>query len=418
MATRSTANLRQPPLTSPIDVLLADIVIRLQLSPTAYREAVDHYEAIQKWVDRDESPLRGHVDACYPQGSMAIQATVASKGTADEHDLDVVAELRFPPGVSPETPLKLLDRSIRGTPGSRYWGKTRRRSRCVTVDYSNMHLDITPCVRLDSRPPRECLIFEAPTHDRYARSQSIVANPYGFAEWFNDVTHVDDEFSELFNQRMLAYESALSRLASKGTPLPAQEPAEKKSISAVILQLIKRWRNIKYESRRGRRPPSVMLAAMVAQAPVSSLSLLTGLKQCVQFIFDALRNESRTHSTIRILNPVCYDDKFTDQWPESLADQDLFIDDLRNLLDQLQMLEERPPLDEIQHIMVELFGEFPTKSVFEAFNQQSGEAICSGSSRYDSTRGAILIPGALAPAQTDRRNSRRVPKHTFFGGRE
>lgn len=418
MATRPTANLRQSQLTSPIDVLLADIVIRLQLNRTAYREAVDRYETIQKWIDRDESPLRGRVDACYPQGSMAIQATVASKGTADEHDLDVVAELKLSPDVSPEIPLELLYRSILGTLGSRYWGKTRRRSRCVTVDYSNMHLDITPSVRLDSRPPRECRIFESPTHDRYAPSRPIVANPYGFAKWFNDVTHVDDEFSELFNQRMLAYESAMSRLASEGIPLPAQEPAEKKSISAVILQLIKRWVNITYESRRVRRPPSVMLATMVANAQVSDVSLLRGLNQCVQFIFDALRSESLTHSTIRILNPACNRDEFTDRWPETLDHQNLFISDLGKFLDRLQMLGKRPPLDEIQHIMVELFGELPTRSVFEAFNRQYGESISGGSSRYNPTRGGIVLPSAVPAARTDVRNSRRVPSHTFFGRRD
>ena len=40
-----------------LDVMLADIAIRIQLTPTDYQAAIDHYEAINEWIDREESPL-------------------------------------------------------------------------------------------------------------------------------------------------------------------------------------------------------------------------------------------------------------------------------------------------------------------------------------------------------------------------
>lgn len=83
-------------LGTTLDILLADIAIRLQLSQAAYAKAVDRYEAIRKWIEREGSPVAGLVDLFYPQGSMAIGATIASRVTNDEHDLDIVVELRVP----------------------------------------------------------------------------------------------------------------------------------------------------------------------------------------------------------------------------------------------------------------------------------------------------------------------------------
>jgi len=76
---------------SPQDVMLADIAIRIQLSPTDYQTAIDHYHAIHEWIEREESPLYGLVQEFYPQGGFSIGATVARHATDDEFDIDVMA---------------------------------------------------------------------------------------------------------------------------------------------------------------------------------------------------------------------------------------------------------------------------------------------------------------------------------------
>ena len=47
---------------SPLDVMLADIAVRIQLSPTDYQRANGHYHAIHDWIEREESPLFGLVE--------------------------------------------------------------------------------------------------------------------------------------------------------------------------------------------------------------------------------------------------------------------------------------------------------------------------------------------------------------------
>ena len=124
------------------DMLLADTAIRIQLTPTHHDLAVTRYEAINDWLDRPESPLCGRVALMYSQGSMAIGATIASKLRTDEFDIDIIAELAIRADADPEAVLDLLYQSIRGERGSRYYDMTERKTRCSTVNYAGMHLDL------------------------------------------------------------------------------------------------------------------------------------------------------------------------------------------------------------------------------------------------------------------------------------
>ena len=91
---------------------------------------------------------------------MAIGATIASKLWTDEFDIDIIAQLAFRPDADPEAVLDLLYRAIRGERGSRYYNRTTRRNRCVTVAYADgMHLDITPAVLLGHLLPKTSVIF-------------------------------------------------------------------------------------------------------------------------------------------------------------------------------------------------------------------------------------------------------------------
>jgi hypothetical protein len=106
--------LRQIASYSTIDVMLADVAIRIQLSPTDRQLAVDHYHAIHQWIEREDSPLLRLVRDFYTQGGFAIGATVARHSTDDEFDIDVMVELACRTDVDPEAVLSALDDAIKG----------------------------------------------------------------------------------------------------------------------------------------------------------------------------------------------------------------------------------------------------------------------------------------------------------------
>ncbi len=171
-----------------VDILLADLVRKMQLSPTSYDLAVARYGTIAEWLDRDGSPLKGLVRRLYPQGSMAMRATISSRLENDEFDIDIMAELEAALiGWGPRLVLDVLFAALNGEPGSRYHGKVRRNTRCVTVSYGDMHLDVTPAVLLGGEP-RTSFIFHSKREMPATADRYVTANPWGFARWFGTAT--------------------------------------------------------------------------------------------------------------------------------------------------------------------------------------------------------------------------------------
>jgi hypothetical protein len=114
----------------------------------------------------------------------------------------VIVELDLPPGLDAETVLDVLFEAIRGQPGSRYYNMTERRNRCVTVYYADgMHLDLTPAELVPQREPKTSWIFHHKPETPAVPGYRLLANPYGFAEWFTTMTPLDYVFAEAFAKR-------------------------------------------------------------------------------------------------------------------------------------------------------------------------------------------------------------------------
>ena len=395
---------RTPALDQALDLLFADIAIRVQLSQTAHDKAVQRYETITDWLDRDGSPLAGRIDVFYPQGSMAIGAAIASGVTQDDYDLDMVLQAVCG-GLSPQEVLDQLFKALNGPPGSRYYGKVKRRTRCVTVEYAAMHIDVTPAERLSATPERESHIF----HHKHPQNggERVVANPFGFAEWFKQKTP-DTGFAEQYAERARAYEATLLVQAAETEPVPPQESVLGKSPAVVALQLLKRWRNVQYQKRGGRKPPSIMMSKLVADAAGQTSTLSEEVLHQAQRMLVFFERAHQSHQCAHVQNPVCPRDVLTDRWPANLGDQAVFVEDLRRLVERLEQLQGCG-LDEIQQIMAELFGEGPTADAVKRFIEHVGREIRRGKSRHRRNGGLVVAPGVAAGGVA-------TPKHKFYGG--
>ena len=399
------------------NVLLADVAIRIQLSPSNYRLAVERLETLADWLDREGSDLAGRVQLAYPQGSMAINATIASCLRRDEFDIDVVVQLDLPPGTTPQQALDMLYRSIKGDKGSRYYAMTRRNTRCVTVEYDEMHVDLTPAELLLGREPRVSYIFHHRVEEPGQSGARIVANPYGFADWFNTVTPRAASFEKFFEARSLAMDEAFIKAETED--VTEQMPAYLKPPSVVALQLIKRYRNVRYEGRKGRRPPSVLLACLVAQSGSGSGLPFGELLHQARTLARYFIGRQAVGSLAHVVNPRCPEDVFSDRWPANLAEQAVFVDDLQVLVAQLERLEQGASLETIADVFSRLFGEDISQSVIREFADRSGRSIASGALRSERASGRInlgrsgIITGVAAAGSATA--VRASPRHTFYG---
>jgi hypothetical protein len=405
--------LRETASYSVLDVMLADIAIRIQLTPTDYTAAVDHYEAINEWIDREESPLHGRVQLLYPQGGFMIGATTARHSTDADFDIDVMAQIAWPANIDPEVALSTLHGAIRGELGSRYYDKAERKTRCSTVHYVGMHLDLTPAVRLVEREERTSLIFHSKPSAASERRLTLLANPHGFGQWFLQNTPPEEVFSLYIEKAALDYDRTRLQVMAKADAdqVPMQLPAYRKSRAAISLQLIKRWRNLAYDRRHAnlRLPPSVLLAYYVARHANRTITLTDELIHQVEGMIVALEVGERSHRIVREFNPLCPEDELTDRWPANLAEQRIFIDELKAFAAQLDRLRRGVPLAEMQRILETLFGERPARDAVRKYTGQHVDDNKAGKGFHILREGSIPALGSVAVPTAARPTPRSSP---------
>jgi hypothetical protein len=398
-----------------LDILLADVATRIQLPPREYQKAVGHYETMSDWIDRPGSPLEGLVSRVYPQGGFAIGATIARHETENDFDIDGMAELAISRNVDPDRPLAALYEAVRSVRGSRYYDKAERKTRCVTVNYVGVHLDLTPTVLCAERVERTGLIFHSKVGEAETR-RSLWANPYGFAEWFNSRTPAEATFGVFFEERSLQYDQSQVSIAlnAEAEPVPDQLPAYRKSRALIALQLIKRWRNLVYGRKYPnlRLPPSVLLAHFVAVNANRTSSLAEELLYQIECLIAVLGHADMRGMKVHAVNEACPDDILTDRWPGALGDQRTFISELRLFAEKVRVLRRGVPLPQIYEVLEELFGERPARGAVAGFAGQHEADRIAGNTAHMRKIGGIPALGAAfaAPAA-----AHSTPKHTFYG---
>lgn len=400
------------------EMLLAETAVRVELPPSWHRVAVERYEAVRKHIERPDSPLHDQVERFYPQGSMAIGATIRTRKHETGYDIDIVAELILPPDTPPDRVLDLLYQAIKGEPRSRYAHMVERQTRCVTVHYEDgMHLDVTPSILIDPADPRRSWIFHAKPDEPAEQHDRLIVNSFAFAEWFNECTPIDLQFAESYRQRALAHEKKIVLKEAEVDPVPDHSIDDGgKSVTVVALQLLKRNRNIIYRARRGcRMPPSVFLSCIAGQVATEGARISEALAAICNGLLRELDAAEREGRLIDVRNPRCEADRFTDRWPEDRAAQRRYIDDLRTFRDQLfELIAENSPKDKAE-LLEQMFGEDPAQSVIEHYARAYGSAISQGAHGVGPS-GRIVTGVTAACTGAPAARATPPPPHRFYGG--
>jgi hypothetical protein len=356
--------------------------------------------------------FRDQIEHFYPQGSMAIDATISTRGTDDEYDLDIVSQLggRF----RQLTPLETLiefDAALANYPVQR----VLRQTRCVTLFYADkMHLDVTPALRVYRSVERESYITHAKGPRPSADDRFVDMNAYGFAQWYGSKTPIELRMAKAFHRRWR--DQAGFAADADVDDVPHQCDFIVKNTATLALQLLKRFRNIRYATYSVRIPPSVMLSYYAGLAAQPNMSLSAMLVRLANWIIGDIEQASLYGRLLHVANPVCTDDVFTDRWPESIAQQNEFAGHLRVLVHALETMRKGEMLP--NDLMDELRENFGDRVVTRAADQiaaQVGAGIQQSRQLY-SRRGGVFWPAAAAAVSHMTSPAVAVAKpHTFFG---
>lgn len=372
-----------------LDQLLGDVADKIQLTPSAYARAVDRYNRIAAYLADALSGITQLNPIIYPQGSFRVGTTISAHEDDEDYDIDLVMELGIPVYSDPDKVLQLVADVMERGKGRLQFKACRKKNRCVTVEYDDMHLDITPAVLRDGSNPRVVGIF-----DRHpGRPDHAIANPEGFARWFDEKVQPAD----VLQKRALRAETY---------PVPDQKAPDDKPIRILTIQLLKRYRDIACDRRQYGRCPSVLLSKLAADAPRGA-GLHGDLRVTAQYLAGAVMQIPPP-----VGNPRCPQDNLSDRWPEHQSDQAAFAVDLLQLDAQLARLADEGTQVEKQRILEELFGERPARRAFEAATARLAKQSASGELRLGMGRGAAgLGLGMVAPSV----KAVTVPEHRFFG---
>lgn len=399
------------PFNDHLDGLLAKIAFILQLPPSLHVKATDRYKAVREYLE-GTAAFHDQIEHFYPQGSMAIDATISTRGTEDEYDIDIVAQLggRFL-SMSPLQILKELERSLDGYRGM----KAVRQTRCVTLGYAdNMHLDITPALRDLGTPERQSRIMHAKGPNPSAEDDEVPMNAFGFADWYKERTPFELRVHDAFKRRWQDAGILSTRADAEVDEVDDQTDFVVKNTATLALQLLKRYRNIRYADRDGRMPPSVMLAYYAGLMAVPGIHLSDMLiRICEKIEIDILVAEANS-ARLHVENPRYRHDVFTDRWPENRSQQVTFAKDLRDLVHGLRQARKGLVMpDALRDWLRENFGDLVVTEAVRRLAEATGTSVRDGSQSY-TKKGGFLLPAAVAvtPAAASPVSASR---HTFFG---
>ena len=366
-----------PSTTSYLDILLDEVCVALQLTPTQYKSAEEKYGAVAEWLSSPGSPLAHHQPEVYPQGSAALQTTVRPRRNQQDEEFDVDSVLEV--STWEAGPMELYDAVYRRlTDHDFYAGILEPKKRCVRLDYAGeFHLDILPAVRDRQRGGTCILIPDRELHDW------TMSNPRGFVSWFNARAE-----PELTLEKRMAAE-----------PLPGNDPAERRPPLKRALQLMKRRRDVVFNGS-DLAPRSVVLTTLAALHYGGQLRATETLLGVLDGVAEQIRS---TSGILQVVNPANPEERFSDAWDEnSYRAFSTFVSGFR---EDVQRLAHCEGLPELKTMLAAMFGEEPT--------DRAMKALTARVERVRKRQALGVKPGVGLTIVS--RGTLSIPRNTFYG---
>ncbi len=362
------------------DAILRSIAEELDIPPGKYKEAVERYTAVGKWLEGGEYPGTVGQPSIYVQGSFRLGTVIRPfrEGRDADYDIDLACELGTSIVKSNAKPIKhLVGKRLKEHGTYREMLEPEGR-RCWTLIYAEQdgvgfHLDTLPCV------PHP--IVSEKVLPKYG-SQAIgitdcdepeggycwgYSNPNGFADWFLDRQRpVFNRIAALRKQQLVRRHPAVFASVSDVPDQLVRTPLQR------AVQILKRHRDVRFSRRRNEadKPISIIITTLAAQAYEQESDVFSALAN----ILDKIQRHQDT-GIIRCIdgkwvieNPTNPGENFADRWNDEGSQRvDAFfewLDWVREDLDDLLNVASEKELD---RLLRKSFGETPGKRVASAY---------------------------------------------------
>lgn len=376
----------RPDFSRGLSEVLELLTHRVQLTETQHQRAERAYGNVTKWLAADEAGIGRFAPDLFPQGSLRLGTTVKPIARS-EFDLDIVCLLGIEGDLDPGEVYEMVwDRMCEhGT----YREIMERMPRCIRLNYaedSQFHLDIVPAIPDASKGEGCILIPDKPDPELTTWKTS---NPRGYAKWFERMTVLLEKYAR-----------------AEIEPLPGRVPADQKAALARAVQLLKRWRDVRFADDPKLGPPSIILTTLAAEQYMGESLPSDALTNILEGLVAFVRSGRR-----EIRNPVNSDEIISEKWLRVPDSYEAFVEAISEFRDQWYNIINAPNLVGVTDGLHALFGELAREAV-KAASERVARARSDGGLYVNRGTGSIMTDAAPAAAPSAVVRSR---PNTFFG---
>lgn len=341
-----------------LDDVLEKYVDSLRIPDSKFEEAELRYESVGKWL-QESLALKGRNPEIYVQGSFRLGTVVRPSSEEDRYDIDLVCCLNYLKKEISQKDLKdklgkeLTDYVV----AKKMKNKPKNKRRCWTLEYEgdvHFHMDFLPSVP-DQDVKYKKYLLESGVREALAQTSICITD-----DTLDNYNRVDDDwlrtnpkgYGEWFKSRMkIIFEKGATPLLEKRlyTSMDAIPVHKIKTPLQKTIQLLKRHRDVMFESNPKKKPISMIITTLAAHAYKNEARLIDALKRIVDDM-DKYIEKNGTETIIR--NPVRPDENFADKWVEDAELERNFNDWLKRIRKDLQDFLTKTSTKD----MVEYFG--------------------------------------------------------------
>lgn len=344
-----------PPLEAKrLSELLAAMADGLDIPERLYEEATVKYEEVGIWLAEDEKGLGQYSPEIYPQGSFRLGTVVRPLNSACDYDIDLVCRLEIKKGSTTQQNLKdMVGKRLRENPElAKILSPSRR---CWNLSYpKQFHMDVLPSIPNEEQSPDGILL----TDTKLTHWQK--SNPKEYAVWFRRAMQVQ------FERARVALAESLNASVEDVPDWRVKTPLQR------AVQVLKRHRDVMFESDPENRPVSIIITTLAAQAYQSQEDVrdtITGL------VRDMPRYIENRNGRWWVANPVEPDENFADKWNENSQRRFAFLSWLARVQEDLAGAIKAKTLDEAVEALSPRFGSVVLSDARSRISPQFGTAL-------------------------------------------
>jgi hypothetical protein len=283
----------------------------LDIPPSAYKLAIERYEAMARHLEREGSVVAQFRPQIYSQGSFQIGTVISPLDRKHGYDLDLACEMRAlgKTQLTQQQLKQLLGREVQAYALAHDMQEPDEKPRCWHLDYQDdvrFHMDIVPSVPEDDKTKAALAASVAPQDAGFVQFAVAItdfndanfatlarnwpnSNPKGYAEWF--IARMNAEAGLVLEDR-------------EAVPI-----YERKSPLQIAIQILKQHRNVMFRQDPRDAPISCIITTLAARAYGGQRDLRDALVAIVDGMPKFIRPVSP-----RVANPVNSAEDFADNW--------------------------------------------------------------------------------------------------------